>query len=82
MPQANVQKFIKRIMVDPELRSRLNAAPDRAGREAILAEENLDFTDHEFSEGVRAMHVTLQFQEDYAKLSDIENWWNFLNSQG
>lgn len=78
MPIANVSKFAKRVLQDPELRRRCNRAPDNEAREAILEELELPFTDAEFEEAVRALHVQCQTEEEAGQLLEFAGWWEFL----
>lgn len=80
MPMANVQKLFQRIATDTDLRKEFYRASGREGREAILQRENLSFTDAEFDEGIRAMHVKCQSQEAADQLMDFRMWWEQLRN--
>ncbi len=74
----NVRKLYRRLAADPALRDRLYAADGPAGRDAVLAEEGLSFTDAEFDEMVNVLHVQCQTREEAERFFEFRNWWDFL----
>lgn len=80
MPLANVRRFAKRVIEEPEFRKRMTIAEDQAAREAILAAEGLDFTDAEFEDEFGAMHAGCQTQLDADHLQEFRLWWELVRN--
>lgn len=78
MPMAHVRPFLKRILLDKELRDRLLAAADGKERALILQHEDFEFTDEEFEDGYRATLVGLQFEADADRLKEFKLMWDML----
>ncbi len=78
MPMAHVRPFLKRVLLDKDLRDRLLAADNGAQRAVILAQEGFDFTDEEFEDGYRATLVGLQFEADADRLKEFKLMWDML----
>lgn len=78
MTMDNVRKLYKRLDNDQPLRNRLNAADGQAGREAVLREEGLFFTDAEFDEMEGALHVQCQTEDEAERFFAFKSWWGFL----
>lgn len=78
MPMADVRPFLKRVLLDKELRDRLLAAADGKERALILQQEDFEFTDEEFEDGYRATLVGLQFEADADRLKEFKLMWDML----
>ncbi len=74
----NVRKLYERIGTDKKLRDKLYMADGAEGRDAVLREENLYFTDAEFDEMDPVLHVKCQTREEAERFFEFRNWWNFL----
>lgn len=74
----NVRKLYERIGTDKKLRDKLYMADGQEGRDAVLREENLYFTDAEFEEMDGVLHVKCQTREEAERFFEFRNWWNFL----
>lgn len=78
MPMAHVRPFLKRVLLDKDLRDALMAAANGEGRANILAREGFEFTDEEFEDGYRATLVGLQFEVDADRLKEFKLMWDML----
>jgi hypothetical protein len=78
MTMDNVRKLFTRLDKDPELRKKLYAAEGKAGRDTVLREEKLYFTDAEFDEMEGVLHVQCQTVEEAERFFEFRNWWDFL----
>jgi hypothetical protein len=78
MTMDNVRKLFSRLDNDPELRKKLYAADGQDGRDAVLREAKLYFTDAEFDEMEGALHVQCQTVEEAERFFEFRNWWDFL----
>jgi hypothetical protein len=74
----NVRKLYRRLESDAALRDKLYAADGQAGREAVLREAGLFFTDAEFDEMEGVLHVQCQTREEAERFFEFRNWWDFL----
>lgn len=74
----NVRKLYRRLETDGELRDRLYAADGQTGREEVLREAGLHFTDAEFDEMESVLHVQCQTREEAERFFEFRNWWEFL----
>lgn len=74
----NVRKLYKCLESDDELRDRLYAADGQEGREAVLREAGMHFTDAEFDEMENVLHVQCQTPEEAERFFQFRNWWDFL----
>jgi len=74
----NVRRLYERIDSDKALRKKLYAAEGSEGREAVLREAGLFFTDPEFDEMVDVLHVKCQTVEEAERFFEFRNWWEFL----
>ena len=78
MAMDNVRKLFRRLDQDKELRKKLNAADGQEGRDAVLREANLFFTDPEFDEMEGALHAQCQSEEEAERFFEFKTWWDFL----
>ncbi|WP_029460446.1 Nif11-like leader peptide family natural product precursor [Solidesulfovibrio alcoholivorans] len=74
----NVRRLYERFDTDKELRARLYAAEGPEGREAVLREAGLYFSDVEFDEMESVLHVKCQTHEQAERFFEFRDWWNFL----
>ena len=74
----NVRRLFKGLEKDPELRTRLYKADGQAGRDVVLREAGLYFSDAEFDEMVDVLHVQCQTREEAERFFEFRNWWDFL----
>ena len=74
----NVRRLFDRLAKDEELRKNLYKADGQAGRDAVLREAGLYFTDMEFDEMVDVLHVKCQTREEAERFFEFRNWWDFL----
>jgi hypothetical protein len=74
----NVRKLYRRLGSDAALRDKLYTAEGQAGREAVLREAGLYFTDAEFDEMESVLHVQCQTREEAEQFFEFRNWWDFL----
>lgn len=74
----NVRKLYERIGTDEALRAKLYQAEGAEGRDAVLREAGLFFTDAEFDEMDGVLHVKCQTHEEAERFFEFRNWWNFL----
>jgi len=74
----NVRKLFKNLEKSPELRKRLYTAEGQAGRDAVLTEAGLYFSDAEFDEMEGALHAQCQSVEEAERFFEFKNWWEFL----
>jgi len=49
-----------------------------AGRDVVLREAGLYFSDAEFDEMVDVLHVQCQTREEAERFFEFRNWWDFL----
>ena len=78
MTMDNVRRLAKSLEKDPDLRKKLYSADGSAGRDVVLREAGLFFTDAEFDEMVDVLHVQCQTREEAEKFFEFRNWWDFL----
>ncbi|MGD9610594.1 MAG: hypothetical protein AB7U59_14400 [Desulfovibrionaceae bacterium] len=78
MTMDNVRRLFKGLEKDPELRTRLYKADGQAGRDVVLRETGLYFSDAEFDEMVDVLHVQCQTREEAERFFEFRNWWEFL----
>jgi len=78
MTMDNVRRLYKGLAKDPELRAKLYKADGQTGRDAVLREAGLFFTDAEFDEMVNVLHVQCQTSDEAEKFFEFRNWWDFL----
>jgi len=78
MTMDNVRRLFKGLEKDPELRTRLYMADGQAGRDVVLREAGLYFSDAEFDEMVDVLHVQCQTREEAERFFEFRNWWDFL----
>ncbi|WP_028315606.1 Nif11-like leader peptide family natural product precursor [Desulfatibacillum aliphaticivorans] len=78
MTVANAQKFIKRGLIDSELRARLNRASNPDEIQKILEEENLDFTPGEFDEAFHHALTECQTTDAANQTKEFKGWWDLL----
>jgi hypothetical protein len=78
MTMDNVRKLYARLGKDPELREKLYAADGPEGRDAVLREAGLFFTDAEFEAMDGPLHVQCQTAEEAERFFEFRNWWNML----
>lgn len=74
----NVRKLFRRLEKDAALRDKLYAADGQTGREAVLREEGVYFSDAEFDEMENVLHVQCQTPEEAERFFEFRNWWDFL----
>lgn len=74
----NVRRLFDRYKTDKELRKKLYLAEGQEGRDAVLREEGLFFTDVEFEEMDGVLHVKCQTHEEAEEFFEFRNWWNML----
>jgi len=78
MSMDNVRKLFKRLGEVPELRKKLYQADGQEGREAVLREEDLFFTDAEFDEMEGVLHAQCKTEDDADRFNEFKTWWDFL----
>lgn len=78
MTMDNVRRLYKGLEKDPQLREKLYKAEGQIGRDAVLREAGLYFTDAEFDEMVNVLHVQCQTREEAEQFFEFRNWWDFL----
>ena len=74
----NVRRLYERFDTDKELRAKLYAAEGPEGRDAVLREAGLYFSDVEFDEMESVLHVKCQTHEQAERFFEFRDWWNFL----
>lgn len=74
----NVRRLFERIGEDEALRQKLYKAEGPEGREAVLREADLYFSDAEFDAMDGVLHVKCQTVEEAERFFEFRNWWNFL----
>ncbi|MGE4537127.1 MAG: Nif11-like leader peptide family natural product precursor [Desulfovibrio sp.] len=74
----NVRRLFACYKTDKELRAKLYKAEGREGREAVLREAGLYFTDAEFAEMDGVLHVKCQTHDEAEEFFEFRNWWNML----
>jgi len=78
MAMDNVRKLFRRLDRDQKLREKLYAADGQDGRDAVLQEEGLFFTDLEFDEMEGALHAQCQTEDEAERFFEFKTWWEFL----
>ncbi|MFH2092474.1 MAG: hypothetical protein ABIJ31_08935 [Pseudomonadota bacterium] len=79
MTISNALIFIQRGQIENRLRQRLNEATDISGIEAVLAEENLKFSDQDFDQAFHLHLVKCQEVEEAEQLKGFKMWWTLLH---
>jgi hypothetical protein len=79
MTIANATKFIKQGLHDSQLRDRMNTAAGIKERDAMLADERLQFTHDEFEDAYYNLLTLCTEAEAADQLKEFKNWWNYLN---
>jgi hypothetical protein len=78
MTLAAAQQFIQRAINDPDMVSRMNAAPDGTAIRQILEQMNLPFDKEEFDPAYVNMLTWCQTHEQAEAVKEIRVWWDFL----
>ena len=81
MTIGNALAFIKRGLMDSELRNRLNSTKSSFELLKVLGDENLKFSAQDFEEAFRHRLTQCQEEEEAVQLNEFKMWW-FLLSQG
>lgn len=79
MTIGNALTFIKRGMIDEELREKLNTASNMETCDGILAEEGLGFSRHDFEEAYHNQLTLCQTAEQADRLKEFKLWWELLS---
>lgn len=79
MTTGNALAFIERGLTDTDLRKRLNSAADINEVNAILKEEELVFTPHQFDEAYHNRLTKCQGEEESEIIKEFKMWWEILN---
>jgi hypothetical protein len=80
MSLAAALRFISRIPEDSGLRRRLNDARTPAERTEALNQTAGPFSDEQFEEAIRSLHVKCQTAEQAAELMELRLWWHLVVS--
>lgn len=80
MTIGNAKQFIHRGMRDSGFRTRLLAPEDHASLQAILAQEHILFSDHDFDEAFHNLLTQCQTQEQAEQLREFRTWWGMILS--
>ena len=78
MTIGNALTFIQRGIEDHALRARMNAANSIEEIDAILAEEKIPFSPHDFDEAYHHRLTECQEEEDAGQLKEFKMWWDLL----
>jgi len=78
MAMDNVRKLFRRLDQDATLRDELDKADGQEGRDAVLREAGLFFTDAEFDEMEGALHAQCQTEDEAERFFEFKTWWDFL----
>jgi predicted ribosomally synthesized peptide with nif11-like leader len=79
MTVENARKFIKRIVQDSQLRTRLNEAPTSEAISAIVTGEGLPFSHAELESAYNGLLAQSQTAEEAALIRELKSWWDFLH---
>ena len=75
MTIGKAKQFIQRGMQDSDLRARVLASSSGAPMKAILVEEDLIFSDHDFDEAFNNLLTQCQSQDQADQLREFRMWW-------
>lgn len=78
MTITNAKRFIRKAMVDQELRGQLNAACDEEKRMEVLESALLRFNYGEFENAYYNTLTECQTEEAAEHVKSIKLWWDFL----
>lgn len=78
----HAKRFFRNALNDEDLRDKVTAAADEAGRFAALKEAGYDFTLEEANDAFVILKRECQYEVQAEALTDLFQWWQFLHTFG